>query len=112
MSCTLMESNGLRGDCSTNSCVYWSLLGEGKARQYQCALAFYGLVGPRRDRLSRWLLEFKIKARTERGRQLDKDPYAASARLRATEWSTTGAGYVAPRVMSASVSRSSGASQG
>jgi len=63
--CDLMHVNGMRADCAKNSCVYWARLGQDADQQMQCALDYFGLVGPASDKLSRWLLEFKLKNRTE-----------------------------------------------
>lgn len=112
MRCGLMESHGLRGECGTNSCLYWNLLGEGEKKHYQCALDYFDLVGPRRDRLSKWLLQLKIKTRAHLDTHRGSDPYASSARLRASEWSTSGAGYPLPASRRDSAETGSRASHG
>lgn len=114
MRCVLMESNGMRGDCSTSGCVYWALL-DGSEGQPQrgCAIDFFGLVGPRRDRLSKWLLELKIKSRAGRHSEIYlTEPYASSARVRANACSTIGSGYTSGCESPAALSTSSGASRG
>lgn len=63
MFCDLMEVNGMRADCGRTDCVYWARLGQGSAERPQCALEYFNLVGSESDKLSRWLLEFKIKNR-------------------------------------------------
>lgn len=111
MGCVLMESNGLRGDCATNGCVYWALFsGPGEQPRRGCALDFFGLVGPRPDRLSKWLLELKLKSRGGRHSEISlSDSYAPSARLRANACSTMGGGYVPRRERSGVPRISSGA---
>lgn len=65
MCCDLMHVNGMRADCSEKGCVYWARLGQGADERMQCALDYFGLVGTGSDKLSVWLLEFKIRNRTE-----------------------------------------------
>lgn len=109
MTCVLKELNDQSGTCEMEGCVYWAVLsGPGEQPHRGCALAFYGLVGPQRDRLATWLLDFKLKDQTVRHSEVSlTDAYASKARARAKVCSTMGRGYV-PRRDRLPSSRSAG----
>jgi len=95
MRCPLMEANGLRGECTTDGCVYWALLtGSDEEPARGCALTHFGLVGPVGDRLARWLFDLRGKVGGTRHSEPSLSRrYAVSARSRADAWSINGGGY-------------------
>lgn len=69
MDCNLKLAMGVRANCEFERCVFWRHLDDTPgSKRYVCILDHLNLIGPQPDRLTPWLLHYKLNHQRKRMR--------------------------------------------
>lgn len=67
MNCNLKRTVEVRANCEFERCVFWRQLHDASgSERCACILDHLNLIGPHPDRLTRWLLHYKLSRQRAR----------------------------------------------